>query len=104
MKLRSLFTLCLTVATVMAFQAKDYKYQTVAGDVMNTRIYKLDNGLTVYLSVNKEKPRIQANIVVRDGSRNDPAETTGLAHYLEHIMFKGTQKFGTSDAAKEARC
>lgn len=102
MKLRSLFTLCLTVATVMAAQAKDYKYQTVAGDVMNTRIYKLDNGLTVYLSVNKEKPRIQANIAVRTGSRNDPAETTGLAHYLEHIMFKGTQKFGTSDAAKEA--
>ena len=43
MKLRSLFTLCLTVATVMAAQAKDYKYQTVAGDVMNTRIYKLDD-------------------------------------------------------------
>ncbi|MEC4630233.1 insulinase family protein, partial [Bacillus safensis] len=38
----------------------------------------------------------------RTGSRNDPPETTGLAHYLEHLMFKGTRQFGTSDAAKEA--
>lgn len=82
--------------------AKEYKYQTVKGDLMNTRIYTLDNGLTVYLSVNNEKPRIQTYIAVRTGSRNDPPETTGLAHYLEHIMFKGTRSFGTIDAAKEA--
>ncbi len=81
--------------------AKDYHYTTVAGDAMKTRIYTLDNGLKVYMSVNKEKPRLQANVAVKTGSRNDPAETTGLAHYLEHLMFKGTKKFGTIDAAKE---
>ena len=81
--------------------AKDYHYTTVPGDAMQTRIYTLDNGLKVYMSVNKEKPRLQANIAVRTGSRNDPAETTGLAHYLEHLMFKGTKKFGTIDAVKE---
>ena len=91
-----LFTLGLTT-----LQAKDYKYQTVKGDPMQTRIYTLDNGLKVYLSVNKEKPRIQTFIAVRTGSRNDPAETTGLAHYLEHLMFKGTQKFGTSNYTAE---
>ena len=58
-------------------------------------IYTLDNGLKVYLSVNNEKPRIQTYIAVRTGSKNDPAETTGLAHYLEHLMFKGTNHFGT---------
>ena len=78
--------------------AKDYHYTTVAGDAMKTRIYTLDNGLKVYMSVNKEKPRLQANIAVKTGSRNDPAETTGLAHYLEHLMFKGTTHFGTTDA------
>ena len=83
-------------------QAKQYKYQTVPGDMSKTRIYTLDNGLKVYLAVNAEKPRIQTYIAVRTGSRNDPAETTGLAHYLEHLMFKGTKRFGTSDAAKEA--
>lgn len=82
--------------------AKDYKYKTVPNDPMKTRIYTLDNGLTVYLSVNKETPRIQANIAVRTGSRNDPAETTGLAHYLEHLMFKGTKQFGVTDPVAEA--
>lgn len=81
--------------------AKDYHYTTVPGDAMKTRIYTLDNGMKVYMSVNKEKPRLQANIAVKTGSRNDPAETTGLAHYLEHLMFKGSKKFGTTDAAKE---
>ena len=81
--------------------AKDYHYTTVSGDAMKTRIYTLDNGLKVYMSVNKEKPRLQANIAVKTGSRNDPAETTGLAHYLEHLMFKGTTHFGTTDVAKE---
>lgn len=98
--LTALFAFLL--ALVLPVGAKEYKYQTVPGDLMKTRIYTLDNGLTVYLSVNNEKPRIQTYIAVRTGSRNDPPETTGLAHYLEHLMFKGTRQFGTTDAAAEA--
>ena len=79
-----------------------YKYEEVKGDLSKTRIYTLDNGLKVYLSVNEEKPRLNAFIAVRTGSKNDPAETTGLAHYLEHLMFKGTDKFGVTDAKAEA--
>ena len=86
----------------MGAQAKDYKFVTVDGDLMKTRIYTLDNGLKVYLSVNPEKPRIQTYIAVRTGSKNDPAETTGLAHYLEHLMFKGTKQFGTNNPEAEA--
>ncbi|MBR1468506.1 MAG: insulinase family protein [Prevotella sp.] len=86
----------------MSASAKNYEYKTVAGDQMQTRIYTLDNGLTVYLSVNTEKPRIQTYIAVRTGSKNDPAETTGLAHYLEHLMFKGTKLFGTNNPEAEA--
>ena len=78
-----------------------YKYETVKGDLTEARIYTLDNGLTVYLSVNNEEPRIQTYIAVRTGSKNDPAETTGLAHYLEHLMFKGTSHFGTTDVEAE---
>ena len=90
------------MALALSVQAKEYKYQTVEGDLTKARIYTLDNGLKVYLSVNKEEPRIQTYIAVRTGSKNDPAETTGLAHYLEHLMFKGTKQFGTSNAAAEA--
>ena len=101
MKLKLILTGCL-IALGMNAQTKDYKYETVDGDLMKTRIYTLDNGLKVYLSVNPEKPRIQTYIAVRTGSKNDPAETTGLAHYLEHLMFKGTKQFGTSNPTAEA--
>ena len=90
------------LALGMTAQAKDYKYETVTGDMMQTRIYTLDNGLKVFLSANPEKPRIQTYIAVRTGSKNDPAETTGLAHYLEHLMFKGTKQFGTNNPEAEA--
>ena len=77
--------------------AQHYNYESVPNDPMQTRIYTLKNGLKIYLSVNKEKPRVQTYIAVRTGSRNDPKETTGLAHYLEHLMFKGTTHFGSSN-------
>ena len=96
-----MFIIACSALFALGVQAKDYKYETVPGDPMHARIYTLDNGLKVYLSVNNEKPRIQTYIAVRTGSRNDPAETTGLAHYLEHLMFKGTAKFGTTDMQKE---
>ncbi len=79
-----------------------YAYEEVNDDLTETRIYTLRNGLKVYLSVNREEPRIQTYIAVRTGSKNDPAETTGLAHYLEHLMFKGTRQFGVTDTTKEA--
>ena len=100
MKLKS-FIIAAALSIGFGSQASAYSYETVKGDPMQTRIYTLPNGLKVYLSVNKEKPRIQTYIAVRTGSRNDPAETTGLAHYLEHLMFKGTRQFGTSDYTKE---
>ena len=78
-----------------------YSYETVKGDPTATRIYTLDNGLKVYMTVNKDKPRIDAQIAVKVGSKNDPRETTGLAHYFEHLMFKGTEQFGTMDYAAE---
>ena len=100
--MKKLFMILGLVVLGMGAQAKDYKFTTVEGDMMKTRIYTLDNGLKVYLSVNPEKPRIQTYIAVRTGSKNDPAETTGLAHYLEHLMFKGTKQFGTNNPAAEA--
>lgn len=78
-----------------------YTYFTVSGDPLNTRIYTLKNGLSIYLTVNKSEPRIQTNIAVRTGSNNDPKDCTGLAHYLEHLLFKGTDRYGSLDYSKE---
>ncbi|WP_317196615.1 M16 family metallopeptidase [Hymenobacter negativus] len=88
-----------TAATPAA--PKEYRYESVPGDPLGVRIYKLDNGLTVYLSDYKDAPRIQTYLAVRAGSKNDPATATGLAHYLEHMVFKGTSQLGTQDWAKE---
>ncbi|MCD8394674.1 MAG: insulinase family protein [Bacteroidales bacterium] len=96
-----------TMVAVMALGASlqawayRYQYETYDNDPLKGLVYTLPNGLKVYTSVNKDKPRIQTNIAVRVGSKNDPPETTGLAHYFEHMMFKGTEKFGTSDYAAE---
>lgn len=91
----------LIVCCMLLAACSKYQYEEVKGDLSKTRIYTLDNGLKVYLSVNKEKPRLQTYIAVRTGSKNDPAETTGLAHYLEHLMFKGTNHFGVTDPEAE---
>ncbi|MBI9066110.1 MAG: insulinase family protein [Salinivirgaceae bacterium] len=78
-----------------------YTYESVTNDPYGLRIYTLENGLKAYLSVNKDEPRIQTFIPVKAGSTYDPADNTGLAHYLEHMMFKGSPKFGTIDWEKE---
>ena len=70
-------------------------------DPMAVQIYQLDNGLTVYLTENHEEPRFYAEIAVRAGSKHDPSDATGIAHYLEHMLFKGTQNFGTLNYEKE---
>jgi predicted Zn-dependent peptidase len=78
-----------------------YTYQTVTGDPLGARFYKLPNGLTIILSVNKAEPRLFTAIAVKAGSKFDPADNTGLAHYLEHMLFKGTDKYGSLDYSQE---
>ncbi|HVD98697.1 MAG TPA: insulinase family protein [Cytophagaceae bacterium] len=104
------FLLCLLVISSFAqtekyaaktVQKDGFTYQEYANDPLKARVYTLSNGLTVYLSSYKDAPRIQTYIAVRAGSKNDPVHATGLAHYLEHILFKGTSRIGTQDWEKE---
>ncbi|WP_420573391.1 M16 family metallopeptidase [Kordia sp.] len=81
--------------------ANGFSYETVSNDPTGLRLYTLDNGLKVYLSQNSDEPKIQTYIAVRAGSNYDPKESTGLAHYLEHMVFKGTDEIGTLDWEKE---
>lgn len=104
--------LMLFAAAVMfSAQAQDYQwkeaksggytYKYVTNDPTQARFYTLKNGLTVILSPTKKDPRIQAYVATKAGSKTDPATNTGLAHYLEHMLFKGTDKYGSLDWAKE---
>lgn len=81
--------------------SKGYTYRYVTNDPTSARYYTLKNGLTVILSPTTKDPRIQAYIATKAGSKTDPSDHTGLAHYLEHMLFKGTDKFGSKDWTKE---
>ncbi len=97
---KKLFWLVSAVLLLLALGSCK-RYETVSGDPLQTKIYTLDNGMKIFMSVNKEQPRIQTYMAVKVGSKNDPSETTGLAHYFEHLMFKGTESFGTTDYEAE---
>ncbi|WP_299620721.1 insulinase family protein [uncultured Tenacibaculum sp.] len=78
-----------------------FNYESYTNDPTGLRLYTLDNGLKVYLAQNFKEPKIQTYIPVRAGSVYDPSDNTGLAHYLEHMLFKGTSKIGSVDFDKE---
>ena len=59
--------------------------------------YKLDNGLTVLLWEDHDQPDVTGYVAVRAGAIDEPEEYTGLAHYLEHMLFKGTERIGAFD-------
>ena len=101
---KRIWILCLLAAMfVSGVSAQKYEYKTYPNDPLQVREYTLKNGLKVFLSVYKDAPRIQTYIAVRAGSKNDPKETTGLAHYLEHMLFKGSHQLGTTDWNREQK-
>jgi len=109
MKLKKIITISLLIFATAYFFINlkkqmnkiENKYEEVKGDPLKARIYTLENGLKVYLTSYDDAPRIQTNIAVKAGSKNDPENATGLAHYLEHMLFKGTDVFGSLDFDKE---
>ena len=102
-----LFFTCVFFLYAEEFIAKkatdknNFTYEYVTNDPLCGRIYTLKNGLKVFLSRNPVKPRIVMRFVVKAGLADSPADATGLAHYLEHLMFKGTDKIGALDYKKE---
>ena len=91
----------LFIFFVFSSLAADYELKRYKDDPLNTYHYTLSNGLQVFLTENHEKPVFYAEVVIRAGSSSDPKESTGIAHYLEHMLFKGTDRFGTIDYQKE---
>lgn len=86
---------------MMETATNQFAFQKVEKDPINVHMYTLSNGMKLFLSVNSNEARIFTNIAVRAGSKQDPADTTGLAHYMEHMLFKGTGKIGATDWEKE---
>jgi predicted Zn-dependent peptidase len=74
----------------------------LAADPLGATVHRLSNGMTVYIATDRQAPSFYGWIAVRAGSRHDPPDSTGLAHYLEHmLLFKGSEGLGTVDHARE---
>ena len=65
--MKRILSMMLGALLLLTVSCSPYKYETVKGDPLETKIYTLDNGLKVYMSVNEEAPRVKANIVVKVG-------------------------------------
>ncbi|MBQ1701154.1 MAG: insulinase family protein, partial [Prevotella sp.] len=71
----------------------------LAQEALKVKELKLSNGMTVMLNEDHSQPQVFGAVVVKAGGKDSP--NTGIAHYFEHIMFKGTDRIGTVDYAKE---
>ena len=100
--IRSLKTLlCLADIFLFILTGKVSAQQKATTSPLKISKYVLDNGLTVILNEDHSKPLVFGGVGVKAGSKNDPADHTGIAHYLEHMLFKGTEVMGTTDYEKE---
>jgi len=77
-----LMTLCLSVALTAALPAR-------ADDTVTT--YQLDNGMDVVVIEDHRAPAVVHMVWYRAGSADEEAGTSGVAHFLEHLLFKGTE-------------
>jgi zinc protease len=61
---------------------------------LDIKEFQLDNGLEVLILEDHAVPLVTVQVWYRVGSRNERPGITGISHFLEHIMFKGTPKYG----------
>ena len=87
MKRISFFILSVALCFAAVAQKQDLKVET----------FYLSNGLKVIMCESHDQPKIYGSVVVHAGSKNEDPNATGVAHYFEHIMFKGTDRIGTTD-------
>lgn len=89
MKRFSLLFICISLSVCLLAQSSPITTLT------------LKNGMNVVMCEDHSQPKIYGAVCVHVGSKNDPTDNTGMAHYLEHLMFKGTDQIGTLDWEKE---
>ncbi len=98
----SIRLLCLVLLTAVSRLAGAQDKPIIhPADPIGLVQFTLPNGLTVYLTENHDTPQVFGAVVVKTGGKNDPSDATGMAHYLEHMLFKGTTTLGTTDYEKE---
>ena len=88
-RIKFILCVCLSIVYCLDISAQGLK------------AFKLPNGLSVFVWEDETVSDVYGMVAVNAGSKDDPEQYTGLAHYLEHMMFKGTDKIGALDWEKE---
>ncbi len=70
---------------------------------LDVKEFQLENGMLFLVVERPATPQVAARLAIRAGSALEETGRTGIAHLLEHMMFKGTKNFGTLDVAKDAK-
>lgn len=94
----------LLLVVLFAYNARSFAQIEQANEnneLLKVQEFVLDNGFTVLLNEDSTQTEIMGGVVIKAGGKHDPADQTGIAHYLEHMLFKGTDQMGTIDFEKE---
>lgn len=95
--MRQLVSLVLLLAAGRLAVAEDPAMKAAAAFYDGVRIEKLPNGLTVVLKPVPGSPTVTTMVAYKVGAADEELSSTGLSHYLEHLMFKGTDKLHPGD-------
>ena len=68
---------------------------------LNVKEFTLKNGMLFLIVERPTAPQVACRVAIRAGSALEQAGKSGIAHLLEHMMFKGTKNFGTLDVKKD---
>ena len=90
-----------TISIIILLLICNFLFANSAKDSLIVKEYYLDNGLKIILNEDTNVNFVYGAIVVKGGSKLDPDNATGIAHYLEHMMFKGTDKIGSINYTEE---
>jgi predicted Zn-dependent peptidase len=88
------------VATPIAATAANVDVAAIGDGVTTEKITQLDNGLTIATDRVHGARSVAIGVWVGVGSRDEPAEQSGVSHFLEHLLFKGTPTRSATDISR----
>ena len=94
----------LLAGLLLAFVATSGQALNSISDIkINVKEFQLENGMLFLIVERPSTPQIACRLAIRAGSALEETGKTGIAHVLEHMMFKGTKNFGTRNVEKDLR-
>jgi predicted Zn-dependent peptidase len=92
----------LLACLLLAFVANSGQALNSISDIkINVKEFQLENGMLFLIVERPSTPQVACRLAIRAGSALEETGKTGIAHLLEHMMFKGTKNFGTRNVEKD---